>query len=206
MKWFFEIRTRKSGKNGLITAKRFFGTWTVYVNGCEQTGPYAHAMWANAFKKLRNESHKKIKKILVLGLGASGEIKILHKHFPNCKVTAIEYDPEMVFLTKELKLYAPFPIPDIKLGDAAEIVPQLKDQFDLVIVDLFHEFDPSPLVTDNSFLTSLERIVATDGIILVNVFRKKEYLNTVENFFDCMQSWQFGSNNLALFCRKSYAR
>ena len=206
MSWFFEVKTKQSEKNGLITATRNFGQWTVRVGGTEQTGKEVHAMWRSAFRKiLLYRGGAKVKKILALGLGGGGELKNIYKFFPNVSLTVIEHDPQMVELAKELNLYKPFPFPHVICEDAAQAVPELKETYDLIILDLFKGAEPSALATNPVFLSALETKLAKDGILVVNVFRKTQYLLPIGEVCTSLSLWRFWWNNLGLFRKKSIA-
>ncbi len=207
MSWFFELKKRESAKNGSIIASRFFGVWTVTVNGCEQTGPEVHRMWIDAFRKIKRRfPEKKIQRVVALGLGGGGEISTILNAFSGADLTILEYDPEMIALTKELQLYKPFSLPRIIEGDARETLPTLASGFDLVIVDLFHGEDPSPLIMEGAFLDSLYRALSPRGLLLVNVFKHLEYLEHVSkplkepsSRFLWVAQWTFHWNNFGLF-------
>ncbi|MBV9349489.1 MAG: class I SAM-dependent methyltransferase [Patescibacteria group bacterium] len=203
MSWLLEVKKRQSEKNGSITALRRFGKWTVYVNGCQQTGSEVHAMWKDAFKRVRRRSESGlIQKILMLGLGGGGEVKTLHEFFPDASLTVVEYDPEMITLAKELRLYRPFPFPQVICEDAKTALAKLYEQYDLIILDLFFGPEPSSLATDRSFLATVAGVLAPRGILVANVFRKTEYLSALAKSFDGYDTWRFKWNYLGLY-RKS---
>ena len=200
MSWFFETRQRESEKNGSITANRFFGMWRVIVEGAEQTGPNAHRVWIDAFQHLKKLfPTKRIQRVILLGLGGGGEIKTIYEAFPGTTLTVLEYDSEMIALTKELKLYHPHPLPEIIVGDVKETLPQLSSSADLLIVDIFQGENPSPLLTDPTFIDSLSHALGIGGLLLINVFKRKEYLEYPKARFALIAKWQFLWNHLALF-------
>jgi spermidine synthase len=187
----------------VITATRFLGTWSVFVNGCEQTGPDVHRMWIRAFKRLKKQfPDRPIRRIVSLGLGGGGEISTVMRAFTGVELTVLEYDPAMIALTKELGLYKPYPLPHIVEGDARQTLPSLSPGFDLAVVDIFHGEDPSPLITNAGFLDSLHKVLAPGGLLLVNVFKRKEYLEAPASLFDPIETWQYRWNNLGLFQKR----
>src|ERR1700677_4526451 len=95
MKWFSEKNRYHSNRNGIINVRRILGEWGVSVDGCGHTTEYTNAMWKDAFKRLAKKGTR-VQSVLMLGLGAAGGISYLHKSFPECQVTAIEYDSEMI--------------------------------------------------------------------------------------------------------------
>ncbi|MBI3573677.1 hypothetical protein HY090_01360 [Candidatus Kaiserbacteria bacterium] len=204
MSWFSEIRVRQSEKNGTITATRRLGVWSVVVDGCVQTGPETRWMWRDGFEKLRHYLFgRKIRTILILGLGAGGEIRDLHRLFPGCRITAVEYDETMVSLAKELNLNHLHPFPDVICADARDAVPGLSGAYDLIVLDLFRGSEPSPLATDPAFLAALDTKLGNEGLIIANTFARLEYLDSLGTYFTLISRWKFGKNNLGIFRKKT---
>ena len=201
MSLFRKYFTRTSEKNGAIQVyKDMFGPWEVSVDDCGQTTSYTYAMWVNAFKRLRTQLPKNnVKKVLMLGLGAGGQIGTINKTFPHCTLTAVEYDKEMVQLAHETQLYKPFPFPNVLLGDAKDVVPTIQDSFDLIILDLFAGPEPSPLGHDEQFIGQLRERLTPKGLLLINVYQRAEYLETAKRLFTNSSLWQFRLNNLGAF-------
>lgn len=198
MKWFWERYKRQSNKNEHIEIVRNIGVWEVVVNNTGQTTRYTNTMWKQALSR-QKKSSASVRKALMLGLGAGGQIKQLHNAFPNCEVTVVEYDPEMIAIAKELELYKPFPFPQVIEGDAGEIVPTLKEIYDLILVDLFHGSEPSPLAQDTEFLQTLKKILSPNGTVLINVYEKKEYLEVAKKIFPHSTAWTYRYNHLGAF-------
>lgn len=203
LRWFFERRLIRSRMNGLIDARRVFGQWQVWVNGCQQTGGYVHAMWKDALSRIRTlrPAAATSRNILMLGLGGGGEIQQIYRHFPACRISAVEHDKEMISLAEELALWRPFPPPRIIADDAAEALASLEERFDLIIVDIFRGPEPSPLLQDERFLKALRAHLSDSGIVLANVYEKGEYLDTLQKFFGNGTAWTFRLNRLGLFSK-----
>jgi spermidine synthase len=201
MGFLFKNTSRMSKKNGTISVyKEPFAPWQVSVDDCGQTTMYTHAMWVDLFKRQSGLfKNRQVQTILMLGLGAGGQVGTLHKQFLNCALTAVEYDEEMVTLARELGLHKPFPFPEVLLGDAKDVVPQIQKKFDLIIVDLFAGPEPSPLGQDEAFITQLRERLTEHGVLLMNVYQRKEYLPTAQKLFACSDLWKFRLNHLGAF-------
>lgn len=198
MKWLLESFTRPSAKNESIRVQRIFGRWYVGVRGTGQASTYLNAMWHNAFKRVY-KAHPTTVNVLMLGLGAGGGVGILYRYFPRCTITAVEYDPEMIRLAKELRLYEPYPLPCIIEGDAAQVVPSLAARYDLIVVDLFFGAEPSPLVAQTAFQQSLKDRLAKDGLLLANVYKRADYIAALSETFVPVETWTYKWNALGLF-------
>jgi SAM-dependent methyltransferase len=204
MSWFSETKTIPSEKNGVIVATRRWGRWQVTVDGCEQTGREVHAMWEHALAEaVAHRGIQPVKNVLMLGLGGGGEIKNIYEHFPGAKLTVVEYDPAMIELARSLSLYRPFPFPRIICENAAETLAGMSEKFDLVIVDIFKGPEPSPLITDRRFLDGLRRVLADAGLLLVNAYRRPEYLEFPRPLLTQVAAWRFQWNHLGLYIKNA---
>ncbi len=200
MSWIFERKIRHSDKNGTITALKMFGRWSVKVDGVQQTGPSLQRVWHDAFRKVKDMfPDRAITSILTLGLGGGGDVALYHRAFPGCTITFIEHDPEMVLLVKEIKLYEPFPFPNVIVDDARNAIINLRTQFDLITVDLFRGREPSAHLTDPLFIQSMRNALSPHGLLLINVFSKKECLQNSLPGFTTQGLWKFEHNNVGLF-------
>jgi spermidine synthase len=198
---FSKLTRRTSDKNGeIIVWKEFLLPWQVSVGDTGQTTVYTHEMWVDAFKRFRKQHiATDAKKILMLGLGAGGEIATIHKYFPDCTLTVVEYDEAMVSLAKELQFYKPHPFPTVLVGDAKDVVHTINDTFDLIILDLFLGEEPSPLGNDPVFIQQLKTLLSPTGVLLINVYKRGEYLEVAKKIFSSSLLWMFRLNHLGAF-------
>lgn len=197
--WFFENSWRSSQKNGALKLRRRFGRWYIWAHGYKQSSPGVNAIWRNACKRVRHALPQKDLNILMLGLGAGGAIKELHLLFPQCRITAVEYDQAMIDLMQELRLFAPYPAPVVLYGDARKIVPTLTELYDLILVDMFEGGKPPPFLKEDSFLMALRQRLAPQGAVVINVVRSAEYLDKAESVFPTATRWRYRSNMLGAF-------
>src|SRR5690348_7649727 len=119
MSWLHERHIFHSEKNGEITCVRSFGRWSVIVQGYGESAPYMVGLWNHFLKKVPGAAQR----ILVLGFGAGGNVKQLHRRFPNATITAIEWDPVMVEIAERFHMYPSKWKPQILIGDASSVLP-----------------------------------------------------------------------------------
>jgi spermidine synthase len=106
--------------------------------------------------------------VLLLGLAVGNVVKILSEHLPDYHITGVEIDAEVVRLGKKYFGLDEYPNLDIVVADALEFVPQCRQKFDLVIVDLFQDaYVPSGAETDE-FLLGLARLLEPGGLLMWN--------------------------------------
>lgn len=197
--WLYTRRRISSRENKEILVTRFFGRRRISVAGTGQTSYYTNAMWRDAFTRIKKIHAGEIQSVLLLGLGAGGEIKDIYQNFPGAVLTAVEIDPEMIRLTRDLALFHPYPCPRIIEGDARRVVAENAEQFDLIIVDLFIGPEPPAFIFDFRFLGDLKNRLAMHGVMAVNVYQRKEYLTVIAEALNLVSQWTYRYNHLALF-------
>ncbi|MBI4262635.1 hypothetical protein HY624_03870 [Candidatus Uhrbacteria bacterium] len=138
----------------------------------------------------------------MLGLGAAGEVRTLHKRFPGCHIVVIERDPEMIRIAKELRLHAPYPLPEIVLADAKEIATHVRAPFDLILVDLFDGPNPSPLLGDDQFIQNLSALMTPQGWLVANVYDTPELLTHVDGILAHASLFTFRLSTLGIYRRR----
>jgi len=188
-----------SEKNGEIVCVRFFGSWRVLVGGYEESSPYMRRLWQYALRRV--PKNVPIKKVLILGLGAGQNISQLHQRFLKCKITAIEWDPVMVEIANQLKMYPQEWRPQILLADVEQAVETLREKFDLILFDIYTANRILPSVNARGFISQMVRLLKSDGYLLFNANIATE-LSTLEiigrNLRECGR-WRYRWNTIALF-------
>ncbi|MDB5238139.1 MAG: putative spermine/spermidine synthase protein spermidine synthase [Candidatus Kaiserbacteria bacterium] len=187
-----------SDKNGEITVYQGLGGVQVLVGGYSQTSEGLNAIWRDAFHRAESFVTDR-PSVLVLGLGGGGILREIYDIWPSAKITAVEYDPEMIAITHELKFYGEFPLPEIICADAGEAVPALKEKFDIIAVDIFKGGKPSDLLMQEEFLNTLKKTLSKKGVLLVNVADSREYLDPVAKHFSHADMWLSAFNYVGMF-------
>lgn len=181
----------------MIHCQKTWGRWSVKVDKIDQSSPYIAAIWKRALRRIPKKTSPK--KILILGLGAGSCLKHIYRCFPKSRLTAIEWDPTMIEIGKELKFIKPGFQLSLIIDDALEALPRLKKQFDLIIIDLFRGSKPASMLYQSSFISSLKEALLSDGYLLLNAFRNSELLTAFGRQMSCLSLWRFNFNKLALY-------
>lgn len=195
---FLFDKQRVSDKNGTITVRHGIGGPNVIVGGYSQTGEGLNAIWRDALVRALPHIAPE-PKVLVLGLGGGGILKVLYQMLMGCRIWAVEHDPEMVRITHELKYYEPFPVPEIIVGDAMDALLGLERTFDLIAIDIFRGGDPSPHLLEDDFWDALKKRLSDGGIVLVNVAGAREFLEPIAEHFSHADLWRCEANYLGMF-------
>lgn len=200
MSWFSEHFQITSEKNGLIDCRCSLGEWEINVKGYGETAPYLHTMWQQAFTLLPEKSE--IKNILIIGYGAGGNVAQLHKTFPDCKITAIEWDPVMVEIADYIKLHPNKLRPEILIGDAAEILQELSGPFDLILFDAYSGNVVMPEIRTETFCEDISRLLGRNGFLLYNWSDQPDVLDILQKYMEMSSEWTKYYNRIALFQNK----
>lgn len=110
-----------------------------------------------------------VEKVLLLGLGLASIPHILEKQFQkDFQYTAIEIDPQVIKLAKKYGLTTLHSPIDLVCADAFEYVMQAKDQYDLIIVDIFIDTEVPTKFETQGFVDQLKNILNKQGLLMYN--------------------------------------
>lgn len=197
MSWFFEHEQFQSEKNGKIDCVRTLGRWEVIVGGFGETAPYLQKLWRQAFRRIPRKAS--IKKVLVIGFGGGGNVVQLHRRFPVCEITAIEWDPVMVQIADRIQLFPVNWKPRIILDDAFHAIGELHETFDLILFDAYLGNCVMNAVRDEEFSIRLQKLLAPSGYLLFNASAEPEVLPIISKHFHMEKNWRYHYNRVALF-------
>lgn len=117
----------------------------------------------------------KPKRILLLGTGAGALVHFLHYHYPDCHLTSVDIDAELLDL---MQTKMQLPKADGRLtyviDDAANYLQHCDQQFDLILVDIFIG-DQSPdwlLGADN--MRRIYTLLSATGAVAYNLLIDSE--------------------------------
>ena len=193
MSWLYESRWVPSEINGKIHCLRWFGRWSVVVRNTGQTSSYLDEMWSRALRRI--DDPKKIRRILVLGFGTGGAIPQFYRRFPRAHIVSIEIDPVMVELASSFGNLRRFRWPEVHIGNAQDVLPELTGRFDLIVCDMFLGHDVSPAMTGRSCLEEIVRLLHPQGHLLVNALAYPEILDPYRTNFAEVSRWKFRSRS-----------
>lgn len=107
-----------------------------------------------------------INNALVLGFGAGGVSTLINKQNPSIKQLGVEINKQV------LDWYQTYfkQVPNCKIikADALDFVQQEKQQYDLIVVDIYKDLDVPASFMSADFLNSLKKLKSPSGWILFN--------------------------------------
>lgn len=129
-------------------------------------------------KKIGFENIRAMESILVLGVGGGSVIKTLVNEVKfKGKITGVEIDPEIYQVANTY--FALDHIPNLKviIDDAFEFVLRTKEQYDLIIVDIFEDTHMPNFLYEDFFMHRMGDLLKNKGSIIFNTM----LLNEKEN-------------------------
>lgn len=162
-----ETESSFSGKITVISGVAF-GKY-IQVGGLTQSGGIIKSIWNKSLKEVKNKKND-VKTCLVLGLGGGSVVDVIHKYWPDVKITAVDIDPVMVELGEK---YLGLNRNDIKveIGDAYEKSKSIfksKISFDLISIDLYNGDVFPPKFEKLEFLKLILKLLTENGIAVFN--------------------------------------
>lgn len=118
--------------------------------------------------------------ILMVGLGGGSLVKFCHRHLPQCRITALEIDADVIALRDQFMIPADDERLEIIHCDALDYLARHQaasgTPFDVILLD---GFDIEGLVEDlnsREFYASCHQALTHDGILVVNMWGKSKKL------------------------------
>lgn len=137
--------------------------------------------------------------ILILGYGLGSVDRIITKKNKNIKITGVEKN---IFLKPWMYAYEKPNHTEVFFEDAIQFVNNIKDSYDIVIIDLFEDTNIPDSMHQFHFWEKIYNSINQDGLIIWNVLQKKYDLNVIKGFiFD--KKINIITGNLFLLKRKN---
>ncbi|MES2558908.1 MAG: hypothetical protein V4590_04170 [Bacteroidota bacterium] len=185
--WGQRLSTYNSHLNGKLEVWLVNGKLILNSAHANQSYDSLHHVFKHVFEEIQLE-HQPVHHVLLLGLGAGSVAEIIEEELVmNCKITAVEKDPLMIELGIKYFDITRFRQLQIVLDDALHYVQNCKQQFELIIIDLFVDNQVPEPFTSESFLTDLNRLLSREGFVLFNMIvqtpSQLEQFKRVHRFF-----------------------
>lgn len=185
--WGQRLSTYNSIVNGKLEVWLVNGKLILNSAHANQSYDSLHFVFKQVFENIQL-ANQPVRNTLLLGLGAGSVPAIIEEELVmHCKITAVEKDPLMIELGKKYFDLNRFKHLQIVMDDAMHYVQSCKQQFELIIIDLFvDDHVPEPF-TSELFLTDLNRLLSREGFVLFNMIvqtpSQLEQFKRVHRFF-----------------------
>ncbi|WJS93707.1 fused MFS/spermidine synthase [Flavobacterium johnsoniae] len=140
---------------------------------------------------LRNIGYDKILKmdhILLLGVAGGSVVKTLVDEIEyKGKITGVEIDPDMIQVANQYFNLNKIKQLELIIDDAFEFVLKTKDQYNLIIIDVFEDTNMPNFLFEKFFLNRICTLLKENGFILFNTMildeahnvRNRKYISEV---------------------------
>jgi len=140
---------------------------------------------------LRNIGYEKVLKmdhILLLGVAGGSVIKTLVDEINyKGKITGVEIDPDMIQIANQYFNLDQIKQLEIVIDDAFEFVLKTKDQYDLIIIDVFEDIKMPNFLFEGFFRDRVFSLLKQHGFVLFNTMildeahnvRNRKYISEI---------------------------
>jgi len=112
----------------------------------------------------------KVDSVLLLGMGGGSAIFSLRNKFKyERKITAVEWDKKIIEIARDEFLISKFDNLTIENEDAFAFVNRIKEQYDLVIIDLFIDIEVPKQFYSFEFIEHIDRIMSPASSLIFNL-------------------------------------
>ena len=127
-----------------------------------------HRVFRKAFQKIEIQKHG-FQNVLILGFGAGSVATLLREEFEMpCRITGIEADHEVIRLGREYFRVSRFHDLEVIEADACEYIKLCDQQYDLIVVDVYVDFEVPEECEGREFIDGIARCLSAGGMIVFN--------------------------------------
>jgi spermidine synthase len=112
--------------------------------------------------------HANPKRILLIGLGGGSLAKFCHRHLPRARVTAVEIDPTVIAMSEQFGVAADERLAIVQ-ADAAEYLPTVQADTDVLLLDGFDRDGIAPSLSAPAFFAAARRRLRPHGLLVANL-------------------------------------
>ena len=114
--------------------------------------------------------------ILMIGLGGGSLVKFCYRYLPQCRITVLEIDADVIALRDQFMIPADDERLEIIHADAITYLKQHQIQTDVVLLDGFDLDGLVEKLNSASFYTACYAALKPDGILVTNMWGKRKQL------------------------------
>lgn len=151
-----------------------------YTLNSEHTN-YSHGSLYSVFEKVfqkLNPEWEKIHDVLILGYGAGSIAEIIVQHKPACRITGVEIDAKVIEIAEQYFKLKDSKNVSVLCKSAQDYMASCKDNFDLIIIDLFIDKIVPQEAETEIFLNQVKQALRPGGRV---VFNKVTYTKAIKD-------------------------
>ena len=156
--------------NGELTVVRDLA-WGTYIQGggITQSSGVMDKVWNKAIAHLK-KTKPEAKRILVLGIGGGGIIKLIRKYWQDSKIKGVDNDSVIVDLGKRFLGLGEIEMEEV-IADAYEFSKgeaKSGQKYDIVFVDLYVGSEVPQKFSTSTFIKMVKKLLNNDGVAVFN--------------------------------------
>lgn len=106
----------------------------------------------------------------IIGLGGGSQAKFCHRCLPQSRIEAIESSADVLALRDEFRVPPDGDRFRATLGDAARVLKQRRDAYDLVLLDAYDAYGLPEALSTKEFYADCRASVRDGGVLAVNLY------------------------------------
>jgi spermidine synthase len=120
--------------------------------------------------------------ILVVGLGGGSLSKFCHHHLPECTITTVEIDPEVIALRDEFAIPPDNAYFRIVCADAVDYLANRKNIADVILLDGFADYGLPHSLSNPLFYDKCYKALRDGGVLVANLWDKDATLQRCRDY------------------------
>lgn len=142
-----------------------FGKRAIFAGEIPQSGGEFIHEWNTVIKSLKEKSFT-IKDCLMLGVAGGDGINALRTYYPGCKILGVEIDPVILDIALKNNFFKVDDHVKVIENDAIQWMQNDKQNYDLIIVDVYVGLKNVPEARQETFLKRVRRRLSPHGVVL----------------------------------------
>ncbi|MBC3869114.1 fused MFS/spermidine synthase [Undibacterium oligocarboniphilum] len=116
--------------------------------------------------------HPAPRHIILIGLGGGSLLKYCYRHFPACRITALEISADVIAMRDQFNLPPDSERLTVIHADAAVWLRDHQENADVIFLDAYSEQGPVPALNSTEFYGDCQRCLSPDGVLVANIWGK----------------------------------
>lgn len=112
------------------------------------------------------------RRILVVGLGGGSIPRFLHHRLPDVVIDAVELDPGVVKVARELFDVREDDRLRLHVADGRAWIEATPQRYDLVVLDAYGASAPPPALITREFLAAVRSVLTDEGLVVGNLWHR----------------------------------
>lgn len=110
------------------------------------------------------------KRILIVGLGGGTIPNLLHKHYPEATIDAVDIDPVVVDVARKFFGFREDATLRAHVADGRRFIEDCRKPYDVIFLDAFSAEEIPYTLTTQQFLKAVRQALAPGGVVVANVW------------------------------------